>query len=124
MLRSLLSLSLLFALLRPAALAADVTGRWDVRISTSEGETIHGFAAFTQNGDNVTGWLGPSESQAIAITLTLSGNKLTIWTHPEPGRNVAFARCDLTVDGDKMSGTIDTDKGRIEFTRTSRKPQN
>jgi hypothetical protein len=95
----------------------------DVRISTSGGE-IHGVAAFTQNGDKVTGWLGPSESQPIPITLALKGNKLTIWTHPEPGRNVAFDRFDVTLDGDKMSGTIDTDKGRIEFTRTSHKPQN
>ncbi len=123
MLRGLLSLGLLLALWTPSALAADVTGRWDVRISTSGGE-IHGVAAFTQNGDKVTGWLGPSESQPIPITLALKGNKLTIWTHPEPGRNVAFDRCDVTLDGDKMSGTIDTDKGRIEFTRTSHKPQN
>ncbi len=123
MLRGLLSLSLLFALWTPSALAADVTGRWDVRISASDGE-IHGVAAFTQNGDQVTGWLGPSESDPIPITLALKGNKLTIWTHPQPGRNVAFDRCEVTVDGDKMRGTIDTDKGRIEFIRTSHTPQN
>jgi hypothetical protein len=123
MLRGLLSLSLLFAMLTPSALAADITGRWDVRISTSDGE-IHGVAAFTQNGDKVTGWLGPSESDPIPITLALNGNELTIWTHPQPGRDVAFQRCEVTVDGDKMSGTIDTDKGKIEFSRTSNTPQN
>ena len=123
MLRGLLSLSLLFALWTPSALAADVRGRWEVRISTSDGD-IHGVAAFTQNGEKVTGWLGPSESDPIPITLELKGNELTIWTHPQPGRNVAFDRCDVTVEGDKMSGTIDTDKGKIEFTRTSHIPQN
>jgi hypothetical protein len=119
-LRGLLSLGLVFALWTPCALAADVSGRWDVKIiSTSDGE-IHGVAAFTQKGDEVTGWLGPSESERIAITLSLKGHRLTIWTHPEPGRNVAFARCDVSVDGDKMKGTIDTDKGTIEFIRPSR----
>jgi hypothetical protein len=120
MLRNLLlSTGLLFALSVPSSLAADVTGRWDVKIiSKSEGE-VHGAAGFSQNGKHVTGWLGPSESDPIPITLDLNGDKLTIWTHPQPGRNVVFARCDVTVDGDKMSGTIDTDKGTIEFTRTS-----
>lgn len=122
MLRNLLSVGLLFLSSLPLALAADVTGRWDVKIiSKSDGE-VHGVAGFTQNGDHVTGWLGPSESDPIPITLDLKGNKLTIWTHPQPGRNVVFARCDVTIEGDKMSGTIDTDRGAIEFTRTSPNP--
>ncbi len=110
---------LFFASSIPSALAADITGKWNVKIiSATEGE-LNGVAGFTQKGKNVTGWLGPSESDPIRITLELKGNKLTIWTHPQPGRTVAFARCDVTVDGEKMSGTIDTDKGTIEFTRTS-----
>jgi len=32
---------------------------------------------------------------------------------------VAFNRCDLNVDGDKMVGTIDVDKGKIEFVRST-----
>ena len=87
MLRNLLlSAGLLFMLSVPSALAADVTGSWDVKIiSTSDGE-VHGVAGFTQNGNHVTGWLGPSETDPIPITLDLRENKLTIWTHPRPGR--------------------------------------
>lgn len=118
----LLSAAFLSAWAVPSAPAADLTGRWDVRIiSTSDGE-VHGVAGFTQDGTHVTGWLGPNETDPIPITLVLKENKLTIWTHPQPGRNVVFARCDVTVNGDKMSGTIDTDKGKIEFTRTSHEP--
>ena len=120
MLRNLLlSAGLLFTLSVPSASAADVTGRWTVKIiSTFDGE-VQGVAGFTQNGNHVTGWLGPSETDPIPITLDLRQNKLTIWTHPQPGRDDVFARCDVTLDGDKMSGTIDTDKGTIEFIRTS-----
>jgi hypothetical protein len=123
MLRNLLlSAGLIVTIWVPSALAADVTGRWDVKIiSTSDGE-VHGVAGFTQNGNRVTGWLGPSEADPIPITLFLRENKLTIWTHPQPGRNVVFARCDVTVEGDEMSGTIDADKGTIEFIRTSHEP--
>jgi hypothetical protein len=115
---ALLTLFLSFSAI--SALAADVTGQWKVKISTPDGE-ITGVAAFTQHGDTVTGWLGPSETDPISIAAAIKGNKLTIWTHPQPGRNVAFARCDVTIDDDEMTGTIDTDKGTIVFVRTEKK---
>jgi hypothetical protein len=117
MFRRLAWLSLLFVISAATALAADVTGRWNVKISTHD-EEIVGVASFTQTGDQVKGWLGPSEEQKIPITMSLKGDMLTIWTHPQPGRKVAFSRCDVTVSADRMSGTIDSDKGTIEFVRS------
>ena len=115
----LLSIALLFAMPVPSGVKADLTGSWDVKIvSTSDGE-VHGVAGFTQTGDRVTGWLGPSESDPIPITLELKGDKLTIWTHPQPGRNVVFTKCVVTLEGDTMTGTIDSDKGTIAFKRIS-----
>ena len=46
---------------------------------------------------------------------TVSGDKLILTTRPRTGRCAAFAKCEVTITGDRMSGTIDTDKGRIEF---------
>ena len=104
----------------PAALAqgVNVSGDWKVTIKSADG-TLHGYAAFHQNGEAVTGWLGPSPSDPIPITIVRNGNKLTIRTHPQPGRDVAFAECEVTVSGDKMTGTIDHDKGTIVFLRSS-----
>jgi hypothetical protein len=119
MLRPLL-LSFFLLLSVGSALAADITGRWDVTISTPEG-LIVGAASFTQKGQVVTGWLGPSESDPIPISIALNKHRLTIWTHPEPGRNVAFARCDVKVGKDRMRGKIDLDKGTIEFVRAKRR---
>jgi len=121
MFRRLAWLSLFLMLCAASALAADITGRWNVKISTPEGEIV-GVASFTQTGAQVRGWLGPSEDQPIPITMSLKGNKLTIWTHPEPGRNVAFARCDVTVTQDRMKGVIDSNKGTIEFIRAKQAP--
>jgi hypothetical protein len=113
-------LSALFLALSAPVWAADVTGNWQVTIiSTSEG-TMNGKASLKQTGHTVAGWLGPSENDPIPITATVKGEKLTIRTHPQPGRTVAFAECELTVNDDKMVGTIDTDKGKIEFVRSSR----
>ena len=111
-------LALLFAMPAAFAQAVNVSGDWNVTITSADG-TLHGYAAFQQNGNAVTGWLGPSASDPIPITLDLKGNTLTIRTHPQPGRAVAFAQCEVTVSGDKMTGTIDHDKGTIEFVRGS-----
>jgi hypothetical protein len=116
MFRRLGLLCVLVALSAPLLRAADVTGSWRVKISTHDGE-ITGAASFTQNGDAVTGWVGPSEDDPIPIKGTLKGDRLTIQTFPQPGRTVAFDTCEVTVKGDKMTGTIDTNKGNIEFQR-------
>jgi len=111
-------LSLLLASLIAPARAANVTGNWRVTISTSDG-AITGKASFKQSGDKVTGWVGPDENDPIPVKGILKGNRLTIKTYPQPGRTAAFDQCDLTVNGDKMAGTIDTDKGKIEFMKTT-----
>jgi hypothetical protein len=101
-----------------SARAADVTGAWNVTISTADG-TITGKASLKQAGETVTGWVGPNENDPIPIAGILKGDKLTIKTSPQPGRTAAFDKCELTLNGDKMVGTIDTDKGKIEFVRTT-----
>src|SRR6266446_2836949 len=98
--------------------AADVTGNWRVTISTTDG-TISGMASFKQSGYVVTGWVGPNETDPITIDGILKKNKLTLKTSPRPGRTAAFNKCDVTVKGDKMAGTIDTNKGTIEFVKST-----
>ena len=109
--------TVIFALSVGSALAANVTGNWEVRISMPDGE-VTGKASFKQTGHAVTGWVGPSETDPIPITGTVKGNKLTLKTHPQPGRTVAFEHCEVTVGLRKMTGTIDTHKGTIEFVRS------
>ena len=118
MIERVLLLSMLLAPLVVPVQAADVTGTWRVKISTSDG-AITGKASLKQTGDKVTGWVGPDENDPIPVTGVLKGNHLTIKTSPQPGRTAAFDKCDLIVNGDKMVGTIDTDKGKIEFEKSA-----
>jgi hypothetical protein len=48
---------------------------------------------------------------------------MILTTHPRAGRTAAFAKCEVTISGDRMSGTIDTDKGKIEFVKRKRQVQ-
>jgi hypothetical protein len=117
MIRPLTLLGLLWlAFGSSAARTADVRGTWRVTIKTSE-DTITGKASLAQVDDKVSGWVGPSESDPIPVKGAVQGDKLTLKTYPQPGRTVAFDQCEVTVNGDKMAGTIDKDKGKIEFVR-------
>ncbi len=118
MIRRLRSLSMfLLAAFAVPSWAADVTGKWRVTITTADG-VVTGMASLNQTGETITGWVGPDENDPIPVDGAINGDKVTLKTHPQPGRTVAFDRCDLTVSGNKMTGTIDTDKGRIEFLRS------
>ena len=97
----------------------DVTGAWTVTITMSEGQA-EGLAIFSQDGTEVTGMIGPAETDMMPIDGTVMGNKVTLATPPRSGRTAAFAKCEVTVAGDRMTGTIDTDKGKIEFVRRKR----
>lgn len=97
----------------------DVTGAWTVAITMPDGEAA-GLAILSQDGTEVTGMIGPAETDMMPIDGTVSGNTLTLATRPRRGRTAAFAKCEVTVEGDRMTGTIDTDKGTIEFVRRKR----
>ena len=100
--------------------AANVTGHWTVTITTADG-TITGTASLKQTGDKVAGQIGPSTDATIDIEGVLTATRLTLTTHPRPGRTAAFETCELTVGDEKMAGSIhggDVGKGTIEFVRT------
>jgi hypothetical protein len=88
MIKRLGLLGVFLSLSAPLLWAASVTVSWSVTISTHDGQ-IAGVASLSENGGAVTGWVEPSESDPIPISGVLKGNKLTIETHPQPGRTVA-----------------------------------
>jgi hypothetical protein len=97
----------------------DVTGAWTVTITMAEGQAA-GLAILSQDGTTVTGMIGPAETDMMPADGTVSGDKLILTTRPRSGRTAAFAKCEVTITGDRMSGTIDTDKGTIEFVKRKR----
>jgi hypothetical protein len=101
------------------AQTVDVTGAWAVTI-TMRGGLVSGLAILSQDGTKITGMIGPAETDMMPAEGTVNGNKVTLLTRPRTGRTAAFAKCEVTIVGDRMTGTIDTDKGTIEFIRKKR----
>jgi hypothetical protein len=97
----------------------DVTGAWDVTITKPDG-SVSGLAILSQDGTKITGMIGPAVTDMFPAEGTWDGDKLTILARPRKGRTTAFAKCELTGTRERMTGTIDTDKGTIEFIRKQR----
>jgi hypothetical protein len=97
----------------------DVTGAWEVTITKPAG-SASGLAILSQDGTKVTGMIEPADTDMMPAEGTVDGNKVTLLTRPRTGRTAAFSKCELTVTHDLMTGTIDTDKGTIEFIRKKR----
>lgn len=97
----------------------DVTGAWTVTITMPDGQAT-GLAILSQDGMEVTGMIGPAETDMMPAKGTVSEDKLIVTTHPRTGRTAAFAKCEVTITGDRMSGTVDTNKGKIEFVKRKR----
>ena len=103
----------------PSAQRIDVTGAWTVAITMPERQAT-GLAILSQDGQTITGMIGPAETDMLPVEGTVAGNTVTLITRPRAGRTAAFAKCEVTVEGDRMTGTIDTDKGKIEFVKRKR----
>ena len=97
----------------------DMTGAWDVTITMSGG-SVSGLAVLSQDGPKVTGMLGPALTDMFPVEGTWDGDTLTILARPRTGRTTAFAKCELTGTRERLTGTIDTNKGTIEFIRKKR----
>jgi hypothetical protein len=100
--------------------SVDATGAWTITITLSSGDAVTGLAILSQDGSKITGMIGPAETDMMPAEATVDGNKVTLLTRPRTGRTAAFAKCELIATADKMTGTIDTDKGTIEFIRKQR----
>ena|SRR5678815_5266312 len=100
----------------------DVTGAWDVTITMSGG-SVSGLAVLSQDGPKVTGMLGPALTDMFPVEGTWDRDRLTVLARPRTGRTTAFTKCELTGTGERMTGTIDANKGTIEFVRKKREGQ-
>jgi hypothetical protein len=97
----------------------DVTGAWDVTITTPNG-SMSGLAILSQDGTTITGMIGPAVTDMFPVEGSWDGDKLTILARPRKGRSTAFAKCELTSTQEQLTGTIDTNKGTIKLIRKQR----
>ena len=119
---AVLTLALLLAAIgqrQAQAQTVDVTGAWDVTITRPNG-SVSGLAILSQDDGKIVGMLGAAVTDMFPVEGIWEGDKLTILARPRKGRTTAFAKCELMGTRERMTGTIDTDKGTIELIRKQR----
>jgi len=89
-----------------AAAAADVTGKWtgSFNITHPDGETKEAEAVLVlvQNGSEITGSVGPNESERYPIAKgKIEGDKITLESAEGEGPAIKF---DLVLDGEHIKG--------------------
>ena len=117
---------LLLLSMSSAVFAADVTGTWQFTISMTEPDGSvrkeSGLAVLKQNGDLITGTMGPVNRQNPIVEGTIKDDKVTLKIVPQPNLTMTF---ELTVRGDKLVGTYErtglTNKSPVEFVKSDQK---
>ena len=115
----------LLLLLSSAAFAADVTGVWQITISSrgpdGDANQDKGMASLKQSGETITGWIGPDETRQIPVEGTIKDNKVVLKASVRPDRAMTF---DLTFNGEKLVGSVartgDERIGTAEFVKSSK----
>ena len=99
--------------------SADVTGAWTVTFTLPGGTVVRSRDSESGRCPNYRhDW--PCGDRHDARRGNGGRKQGDLVTRPRKGRTAAFAKCELTIAGDRMTGTIDTDKGTIEFVRKKR----
>ena len=115
------ALSLVTAL--AAAPAADVTGKWDGKLTMErDGEQREDSALLilTQKGATITGTVGGNESDQHPITSgTIEGDKIVLLA--KNANNDREYRIELTLAGNELTGTIATGDRRGKVYAKKRK---
>lgn len=68
----------------------------------AEGQAA-GLAILSQDGTTVTDMIGFAETDMMSADGTVSGDTLIPRTRPHTGRTAAFAKCEVTITGDRMN---------------------
>jgi len=108
-----------------SAAAADITGNWSgtFNMTRSDGESNEGEALLVlkQNGSEITGSVGPNESERIPIAKgKIEGDKITLETAGGEGPAIKF---ELVLEGDHIKGDASgshdgqTMKAKLDVTR-------
>ncbi len=107
-----------------AGSAADVTGKWDGKISgvREDGSKSEDTALLilTQKDTTITGTIGGSETDQHPITSgTIEGSKITI--QAKHTTNDREYRLELTIEGDEIKGTLTSGDRKAELVAKKRK---
>lgn len=120
-LSALLAFVLAAALARPASAQVDVTGSWDMEVTTQTGTTTPSMT-LQQDGNKITGHYSSATLGEADVTGTVDGSDVTISFNAEmQGQEIPVVYKATIDDEGVMSGTIDVAGGMATGTFTAKR---
>lgn len=102
--------TVLALLVATSAWAADFTGKWTGSMALKNGEADPANVHLKQNGNVITGTMGPSDEKQFPLTkCSVDGDQVTIEARPGP----KILRMTMKLEGTKLSGDVFEDNEPI-----------
>ncbi len=93
----------------------DVTGKWETTRETPRGTMTTTFT-FEQDGSKLTGTASSSRGDREITNGSVEGNKVTFTLVMTMGENTVEMTYTGTVEGDTITGTMQTPRGEVPWT--------
>jgi len=100
---------------------AKVTGKWESKFTTPQGETRTTTFTFKQEGDKLTGTVSGGMGGETPLEGTVKGKEVKFTVTRQTPNGEMKLEYAATVEGDTMKGTVESPRGSREWSATKAK---
>lgn len=100
---------------------AKVTGKWESKFTTPQGETRTTTFTFKQEGDKLTGTVSGGMGGETPLEGTVKGKEVKFTVTRQTPNGEMKSEYTATVEGDTMKGTVESPRGKRDWTATKAK---
>jgi hypothetical protein len=118
---AILVLSLMVSGAAMAQGKTDVSGKWESKFTTPNGDTRTTTYTFKQDGDKLTGTVAGGMGGDTPLEGTVKGKEVKFTVTRQTPNGEMKSEYTATVEGDTMKGSVETPRGKRDWTATKAK---
>jgi hypothetical protein len=100
---------------------AKVAGKWESKFTTPQGDTRTTTYTFTQEGNKLTGTVSGGMGGETPLAGTVKGNEVKFTVTRQTPNGEMKSEYTATVEGDTMKGTVESPRGKRDWSATKAK---
>ena len=100
---------------------AKVTGKWESKFTTPQGDTMTTTFTFKQDGNKLTGTVVGGRGGESPLEGTVKGNEVKFTVTRTTPNGEMKSEYTATVEGDTMKGSVESPRGKRDWSATKAK---
>ena len=100
---------------------AKVAWKWESKFTTQQGETRTTTFTFTQEGNKLTGTVSGGMGGETPLSGSVKGNEVKFTVTRQTPNGEMKSEYTATVEGDTMKGSVESPRGKRDWTATKAK---